>query len=174
MLHRQTGGNPFFVTEALAARAPGIPPTVRDAVLARAARLSSRGHAALEAAAVIGTQVEPCLLGAIVDDVATATDECIAIGMLQSAGDRLGFRHELARQAILDTIAAPRRRALHARVLEALTTAPGGGAPDLARLAHHGEGAADARAVLTHAPRPLAPRPRWGRTARPPPSTRGR
>ena len=150
-LHRQTGGNPFFVTEALASRTAGIPPTVRDAVLARAARLSPAGRAALEAAAVIGAQVEPWLLGALVTDVAAATDECIAVGMLQSQGDRLGFRHELAREAVLDTIAAPRRRALHARVLEALASPPGG-ATDLARLAHHGEGAADARAVLAHAP----------------------
>ena len=38
-LYRQTNGNPFFVTEALAAGGEGVPETVRDAVLARAARL---------------------------------------------------------------------------------------------------------------------------------------
>jgi DNA-binding CsgD family transcriptional regulator/tetratricopeptide (TPR) repeat protein len=150
-LHRQTGGNPFFVTEVLASRAPGIAPTVRDAVLARAARLSPSGRAALEAAAVIGARVEPWILGALVTDVASAADECIAIGMLQSQGELLGFRHELARQAILETIAAPRHRALHALALQALASSPTG-APELARLAHHSEGAADAAAVLTHAP----------------------
>ncbi|GGK41952.1 hypothetical protein GCM10008955_39680 [Deinococcus malanensis] len=36
-LHRQTGGNPFFVTEILAAGGEAIPATVRDVVLARAA-----------------------------------------------------------------------------------------------------------------------------------------
>ncbi len=150
-LHRQTGGNPFFVTEALASRADGIPATVRDAVLARAARLSPASRAALEAAAIVGAQVEPWVLGALVEDVATATDECIAAGMLQSQGDALHFRHELAREAILETIAAPRRCALHALVLRALASPPIG-VPDLARLAHHGEGAADAGAVLAHAP----------------------
>src|SRR5882672_2236008 len=39
-LHGITGGNPFFVTEALAATTAAVPGTVRDAVLARAARLS--------------------------------------------------------------------------------------------------------------------------------------
>src|SRR5918992_1061279 len=39
-LHRQTAGNPFFVTEVLAAESAGVPESVRDAVLARAARLS--------------------------------------------------------------------------------------------------------------------------------------
>ena len=35
-LHAATGGNPFYVSEVLAASQPGIPATVRDAVLARA------------------------------------------------------------------------------------------------------------------------------------------
>jgi hypothetical protein len=40
-LHRQTSGNPFYVTEVLAAGTSEIPHTVRDAVLARLARLSA-------------------------------------------------------------------------------------------------------------------------------------
>src|SRR5262245_26569734 len=38
-LHRRTRGNPFFVTEVLAAGGASLPPSLRDAVLARAARL---------------------------------------------------------------------------------------------------------------------------------------
>jgi predicted ATPase len=41
-LYRQTNGNPFFVTEVLAAGTREIPRTVRDAVLARVARLSDK------------------------------------------------------------------------------------------------------------------------------------
>src|SRR5689334_1673089 len=37
-LYRKTNGNPFFVTEVLAAGGAGVPETVRDAVLARAAQ----------------------------------------------------------------------------------------------------------------------------------------
>src|SRR5205823_3279458 len=41
-LHRQTGGNPFFVTEVLAnTSGSGMPLSVRDAVLGRMARISS-------------------------------------------------------------------------------------------------------------------------------------
>jgi hypothetical protein len=39
-LYGNTRGNPFFVTEVLEASDIGVPPTVRDAVLARAVRLS--------------------------------------------------------------------------------------------------------------------------------------
>src|SRR6266487_484249 len=60
-LHHLTNGNPFFVTEVLAVES-GIPPTVRDAVLARAARFSVAARSVLEAAAVIGSRVEPWLL----------------------------------------------------------------------------------------------------------------
>src|SRR5690348_9422558 len=40
-LHRLTGGNPFYVSQAVAAGTNDVPPTARDAVLARAARLGA-------------------------------------------------------------------------------------------------------------------------------------
>ncbi|HEX6912177.1 MAG TPA: AAA family ATPase, partial [Longimicrobium sp.] len=61
-LAERTGGNPFFVTEILAAAGERIPGTVRDAVLARAARLPEPARAVLDAAAVIGFRSEPWLL----------------------------------------------------------------------------------------------------------------
>ena len=64
-LYRKTAGNPFFVVEALASRGPAIPDTVRDAVLARAARVSPPGRTLLEAVAVVPPQAELWLLEAI-------------------------------------------------------------------------------------------------------------
>lgn len=148
-LHRQTGGNPFFVTEVLAAGSPGIPATVRDAVLARAARLSATAREVLDGAAVIGPPVEPLLLMDVIDATDAAIEECLALGLLTASGATLAFRHELARLAILEAMSLPRRIALHARVLAGLRAAP---APDLARLAHHAEAAADPEAVLAYAP----------------------
>ena len=45
-LYARTGGNPFFVTEVLATERETVPETVRDAVLARAARLSEEARKA--------------------------------------------------------------------------------------------------------------------------------
>jgi DNA-binding CsgD family transcriptional regulator len=42
-LHARTGGNPFYVTEVLAREGAGTPRSVRDAVLARAARAELSG-----------------------------------------------------------------------------------------------------------------------------------
>ena len=49
-LYRKTAGNPFFVTEVLASADEEIPSTVRDAVLARAARMSADARALLDIA----------------------------------------------------------------------------------------------------------------------------
>jgi len=50
-----------------------------------------------------------------------------------------------------ESLAPDRRRGLHCRALAALSRAEHG-APDLARLAHHAEAAADTEAVLRIAP----------------------
>jgi predicted ATPase/DNA-binding CsgD family transcriptional regulator len=150
-LYRQTAGNPFFVTEVLASGASGIPPTVRDAVLARAARLSSAGQVTIAAAAVIGPRIEHWLLAEVVGADAAALDECIAAGVLHQQAGALAFRHELARAAILDTLTPQRRLELHRATLAALSVAPAG-AGDPARLADHAEAAGNQLAVLDYAP----------------------
>lgn len=149
-LHRLTNGNPFFVTEVLAGES-GIPETVRDAVLARAARLSAAARSVLEAAAVIGSKIEPWLLSQVNGSEAAATNECIAKGMLQYQGGNYAFRHELARQTILETILPERRLALHRMILSVLKESPET-RNDLARLANHAEGTNDVFAVLEYAP----------------------
>ncbi len=150
-LHRRTGGNPFFVTEVLANQSGGIPATVRDAVLARAARLSPSGHAVLEAAAIIGLRIEPWLLVEMTGAEAGFAEECMAVGMLTAQGDMLLFRHELARQTILETISPHRKIVLHRLALDSLKSSPATRA-DLPRLAHHAEAAGDREAVLEFAP----------------------
>jgi len=146
-LHSQTGGNPFFVTEVLASGG-GVPATVRDAVLARAARLSDGARHALETAAVIGARPELALLASCGVQQGAA-DECVAGGILRAQDDAIAFCHELARQAVLGAIAPQRLRALHARVLGALRALRG---VDPAQVAHHADAAADAAAVRKWAP----------------------
>ena len=148
-LHRQTNGNPFFVTEILAS-GQTIPETVRDAVLARFARLSPMGKQTLEAAAMIGARIEPWLLSQVASREAAAAEECIATGMLQVQADLYAFRHELARQAILDVVSPQRKAELHKVVLAKLEQAPTG-QQNLARLANHADGASDPQATLKYA-----------------------
>ena len=143
-----TGGNPFFVTEIL--RAEGVPATVRDAVLARAARQTPSVRALLDLAAIVPARVEIALVDAVLapsgEDIAAA----LASGLLTAADGCYAYRHELARMSVERALAEPIAAALHARVLACLQ-ADVGHVPT-ARLVHHAAGAGDANAVLTYAP----------------------
>jgi DNA-binding CsgD family transcriptional regulator len=146
-----TGGNPFFVTEVLASATPGVPPTVRDAVLARAERLPPSARSVLDVAAAIGAKAEAWLLQAVAGDGMPAVEEAVSRGLLRPVEGGFSFRHELARQAILDTLPPARAAALHKAILDALRSSPAG-PDDLARLAHHADAAGDGEAVLQYAP----------------------
>jgi DNA-binding CsgD family transcriptional regulator len=150
-VHALTGGNPFFVSEVLTAGTPGLPASVRDTVLARAARLSPDERRGLDAAAVIGSPVDLELLGEIVEgDAEAAVEACLSAGIMEFRDNALLFRHELAREAILGAMSPVRRLVLHRRVLAALEEGPTQ-RRDLAQLAHHAEAAGNREAVLTYA-----------------------
>jgi DNA-binding CsgD family transcriptional regulator len=149
-LHRLTAGNPFYVTEVLAAADAELPETVRDAVLARAARLDERARALLDAVAIAPPRADLWLLAALTDGELEGLEDCLASGMLRAERDAVSFRHEIARVGIEEALAPHRRLALHRRALAAL--AAHGARPDPARLAHHAEAADDADAVQRYAP----------------------
>src|SRR4051795_12875034 len=108
-----TAGNPFLVTEVIECGAQEVPPSAREAVLARVARLSPDARKTLEAAAVIGNRVEVALLRNAANGSADAIDECLTAGALLSEPDGFRFRHEIARRAVEEALPAHRRTELH-------------------------------------------------------------
>ena len=81
-LYARTGGNPFFVAQVLAAGGTGVPATVRDAVLARAAALPDQALEVLETVALALPRAEPWLLEAVAGDAVAHLDACIATGLI--------------------------------------------------------------------------------------------
>jgi DNA-binding CsgD family transcriptional regulator len=150
-LYHATGGNPFFVTEALAVDVVGVPASVRDAVLARAARMSAPARETLLAAAIVPRRIEEWLLEELVPGAGAGVDECVRAGLLVRETGGLAFRHELARSALEGALSAARARELHRLALAALT-ARTETHRDHARLAAHAEAAGDAERVLEYAP----------------------
>jgi DNA-binding CsgD family transcriptional regulator len=153
-LFRATAGNPFFVTEALAAEGTDVPATVRDAVWARARRMGDHGLRALRAAAVLGERCHVGVLTAVAEVPATSVDECVGRGLLRRDRAQIEFRHELSRRAVLQSMTDSQRSELHGRVLavlrrRALTAGPG-------ELAYHAVESGDADAILEFAPRAAA------------------
>lgn len=77
-------------------------------------------------------------------------DECVEGGVLLDRGTSVAFRHELARQAILDALPPGTRVDLHRRVLVRLTAA---GSKDHRRLAEHAVACGEGGAIVLQAPR---------------------
>ena len=139
-LHALTGGNPFYVTELLAAP-PGaeLPPSVGNAVLGRAARLDDPARRLVELVSVVPHRVSTGLLDAVMPEWAAAAEQPERRQLLEVGPGHVGFRHELARHAVRASVPSSRRRQLHAEILAVLLA--GGGDP--AEIVHHAEAAGD-------------------------------
>lgn len=149
-LHDRTGGNPFFVTEVLATSEAEVPATVRDAVLARVARLSPPAREVVDAAACLGPRVSPRLVQDVTGGGPEAVDDCLDAGVLAYHDDGLMFGHELAREAVVQAVPPPRAAGYHSRALRVLESMPEASV-DPARLAEHAEKAGERGALLRYA-----------------------
>jgi DNA-binding CsgD family transcriptional regulator/tetratricopeptide (TPR) repeat protein len=119
-LHRLTGGNPYFLSEVLQAGGVHVPPSVRDAVLARADRLDGPARRALDIASLLGSRPEPRVLGAVEGVAAEAVDACVQAGLLVAQPGGVVFRHDLARLAVAAAVPPGPRVALHRSILRTL------------------------------------------------------
>ncbi len=131
-LYRLTNGNPFYVTEVVRAGLVQVPPSARDAVLARVARLGGPARDVLEAAALIGTRIEVGLLAAVtgcsVDTLdalrhSGPADDAVMAFHAEAAGDRPAVVHHARRAAQRAAELASHREAAaqYQRALRAVT-----------------------------------------------------
>jgi DNA-binding CsgD family transcriptional regulator/tetratricopeptide (TPR) repeat protein len=157
LVYERSEGNAFLVEEMLSAvRAGdprGLPPSLKDVLLARVDRLGEPAVQLLRLAAVAGRSVPERLLVAVceVDELSAlaAIREAVDAHLLvvDSAGHGYTFRHALARDAVYDDLLPGERVRLHAAYAEALTRDPGlldeTNVSVAASLAHHAYAALD-------------------------------
>lgn len=142
-----TGGNPFFLIEALrhVDESGGVwdqstlPQGVREAVSRRLSRLPTETNKALATAAVVGSRFALELVEQVVgDDLVDAFDEARRAGIvIEEPGGNYRFNHAIVRQSLLAELASVRRMRLHQRIAATLETLPGADDELLAELAHH-------------------------------------
>lgn len=163
-LYDLTSGNPFYLSEVLASDGNSVPPSVQDAVFARARALDALAKQVLDVVALAPGFTERWLLDAVLDPRPEDVQAGVAAGLLVESKGSLAFRHEVARQAWTGIVETRRAGDLHARLLAALEAAgvAGGATPDAARLVHHAIGAGDRASVLRLAPRAAAEAARLG------------
>ncbi|MDO2355059.1 BTAD domain-containing putative transcriptional regulator [Mycobacterium avium] len=142
-----TGGNPFFLIQALhhVDESGGrwdqstLPQGVREAVSRRLSRLSPETNKALATAAVIGSRFALELVESVVgEDQVDAFDEACQAGIvIEEPGGRYRFNHAIVRQSLLAELSSVRRMRLHQRIATTLENQPGAEDELLAELAHH-------------------------------------
>ncbi|MGV0718368.1 BTAD domain-containing putative transcriptional regulator [Mycolicibacterium sp. XJ662] len=141
-----TGGNPFFLIEALrhVEESGGhwdpttLPQGVREAVSRRLSRLTAETNKALATAAVIGSRFAIDLVERVLDqDLVDAFDEAGKAGIvIEEHGGCYRFNHALVRQSLLAELPSMRRMRLHQHIAATLESEPN--AEDLlGELAHH-------------------------------------
>ena len=140
---RRCDGVPFYVEQVVAGLSEaGVPEALYEPLFAR---LGAKANAVpvVEAAAVIGRQIDRGMLCAVVDlsddEVDDVIDELEDALVLEPWGaDGWRFRHELLREVAAELAPPTVRRGLHAKVADALVQA-GGGDPDWRLVAAHYE-----------------------------------
>jgi hypothetical protein len=160
VIHRRSGGNPFFVRELARVLAAGgdlaaVPAGVRDVVRYRVATLPDAAQTVLRHAAVAGLDVDVDLLpGAGVLD---ALELAATRGFLVELGPgRFRFAHALVRDTLYEDLSQSRRARLHAHLAEALERSR---PHDVEAIAHHSlHAAAPAAAHYARAAAELAER----------------
>ena len=140
-------GNPFYAEELLAVRTGtgALPDSVRDAILARVARLPESVQAVLREAALVGGTVDDRLLSAVagrpIGEIGEALREAVAHQILVLERDGCRFRHALVREAVYDELLPGERQRLHETTATALAAQPElAGGPEHVRwalLAYH-------------------------------------
>jgi len=143
-----TRGNPFYVTELLAARDTAeLPPSVANAVLARTSRLDDSARRLVELVSVVPNRVSTSTLDSVMPGWAAAAEEPERRQLLELDAAHLRFRHELARNAVLTAIPTATCRRLHSDVLGSLLAA----SADPAEIVHHAEAAGEDEVVGEYA-----------------------
>jgi class 3 adenylate cyclase/tetratricopeptide (TPR) repeat protein len=166
MLAARTEGNPLFLEESVRALVetgvlagePGayrlarpveaieVPATVQAILAARIDRLPAEEKRLLQAASVVGKDVPLELLGAVADQgepgVPRLLARLIAAEFLDEArlfpDPEYTFKHALTQEVAYGSLLHERRRALHARIAEAIERLHAERLPEqVERLAHH-------------------------------------
>ena len=121
-VHRRSGGNPFYIEELVAAgdlRLAGLPPTLRDTILARTAMLDDTTQQVLGVIAAAGSTTPGVLADVCrldLDALRDVLDGLFERALLVVDGEEVRFRHELAREVFDDGLLPGEHARVHAEL----------------------------------------------------------
>jgi DNA-binding SARP family transcriptional activator len=130
ILHR-TRGHTLFVVEVLRALRggeQGVPSSLRATVVSRVRRAGAPVETAIRAAAVLGSAVDPLMLGDLLGLTAAAAvercEQALSARLLVVSGRHYEFANDLIREVMYSTTPEPTRLAYHRGAADLLTAQP--------------------------------------------------
>jgi len=144
---RATGGNPFFVNEALVSRTEGVPATIRDAVLARIGGLDDSTRRSLQLLSVVPGHAETRLVKKLIGDDLWSLDEAEQRGLIVAETEGFRFRHDLVRKVVSQALPSASRIDYNRRALEALKALDD---VEVSRIVHYAKEAQDSEAMVEY------------------------
>lgn len=118
----RAAGNPMFLEQLLLgaeeALRDAVPGSVQSVVLARVDHLAERDRAAIQAASVLGQQVDLACWRHVLGDSDYSPDALLFGGLLVARDDVYMFGHALIQEGVYQSLVRPRRRALHERAAQ--------------------------------------------------------
>ncbi len=123
-------GVPFFVEELVGPGGldEGVPPTLRELLLARYEALSSPARRIVRILAAGGGRTDHDILRAVADaagdELDAALREAVDAGVIVTAGRGYDFRHALVREAVAEELLPGERADVHGRYAAALAAQP--------------------------------------------------
>ncbi|MGH2819347.1 MAG: BTAD domain-containing putative transcriptional regulator [Actinomycetota bacterium] len=136
-LYERTGGHPMFVAACVGAKsemeAGHLPPTLTELVLDRTRSEGERAHRLLICASVLDHPFEPEVLADLVEEdvfeMLAELERLCDRNLLKAHEEGFGFRGELIREVLSQSISPAGRRLLRRRALGFEALASGDGAP---------------------------------------------
>jgi predicted ATPase len=126
-LRQNAAGLPLLVEDLVGVAGRPGPVRYAEIISGRLARLDAETRGLVEAAAVLGTEVDPGLAGQVSGLAPSAAADAVtaarASGLLTPAGGRLAFRHALVRELVLAQLDPRDRAGLCRRAAQTLEAA---------------------------------------------------
>ena len=146
-----SGGNPFYVNEILAWYSMGVPANIKDSILSIFNSLEEKLKELWAILSIVPTGLETKYLRQMDESSIQTFENCFSSGILVLKEDAVGFKHELYRRTIEETLSPLKRLAFNKKILE-LFLPQFEENNEIERIVHHAKNANEYEVVVKYAP----------------------
>lgn len=146
-----SGGNPFYVNEILAWYSMGVPVNIKDSILSIFNSIDEHLKELWAMLSIVPTGLETKYLRQLDESSIQTFENCFSSGILVLKDEAVGFKHELYRRTIEETLSPLKRLEFNKKILTFfLSQFEENG--EIERIVHHAKNANEYDLVVKYAP----------------------